>query len=278
MEYPLCHGSPTTIIPRNNVLLENVIYVKEQGVAHIILNRPYAANALNKAMMREIVVVLDDIEEDDDISVVIVAGAGEKCFCAGLDIKEVLPDSPLETFKTSRLGHRVFDRIELFDKPILAAIHGYAFGGGLELAMACHIRIAEDRSTFSVPEGKLGFFVGGGASMRLPRLIGKSKSLEMFFSGKALGAEEACQIGLVHKVTSQENLYPMCLQYAANLCGNSIITNMLVINVLNQSSEIHPQSALLMESLAAGLVKSSEDCTEGITAFFNKRQPVFTGK
>jgi enoyl-CoA hydratase len=257
----------------NNVILE-----KEGKIAIVTLNRPKALNALNSETLKELDIVIDELEKDDNIYVVILTGAGEKAFVAGADISEMKDLATMEGRKFSILGNRVFRRLENLEKPVIAAISGFALGGGCELAMACDLRIASDKAKFGQPETGLGITPGFGGTQRLARLVGVAFAKELIYTGKIIKAEEAQRIGLVNKIVESEKLLEEAKAMAATIAANAPIAVRLCKTAINRGIQCDIDTALMYEAEAFGECFSTEDQKEGMTAFIEKREKNFRNK
>ncbi|MCD5414901.1 MAG: enoyl-CoA hydratase-related protein [Clostridiales bacterium] len=256
---------------------ENLLFKKEEGIATITMDRPKALNALNKETLTEISELLDEIKKDKDIKVLIITGNG-KAFVAGADITEMLPMTAIEGQEWSLFGQHVFNKIEELPQPVIAAVNGFALGGGCELAMACDIRIASEKAKFGQPEVSLGIIPGFAGTQRLPRLVGVGVAKELLYTGKLIDANEAYRIGLTNKVVPVEDLLSEVnilakqimkpAPYAVQMCKNAVNTGM--------STDL--STASKYESTLFGLTFSSDDKEEGMEAFLQKRKADFAGK
>ncbi|MFQ5881560.1 MAG: enoyl-CoA hydratase-related protein [Candidatus Methylomirabilales bacterium] len=253
-------------------------YQAADGIALITLNRPRALNALSRAMIQELGQVLDQAEEDQAVRVLILTGAGEKAFAAGADLTELQHMSPLEAFHFSQTIQAVSNRIERLKKPVIAAVNGYALGGGCELALACDIILASDRARFGQPEVNLGIIPGGGGTQRLARLVGKPRAKELIYTGEMIDAQEAYQLGLANKVFPAAELIVEARNFAKKVIGKAPVALELAKRVIEEGYDIDLFTALALETKAFALCFATEDRTEGILAFLEKRQPHFTGK
>ncbi|MFQ5999772.1 MAG: enoyl-CoA hydratase/isomerase family protein [Candidatus Bathyarchaeia archaeon] len=258
--------------------LKNILYEKSEGIATITINRPKALNALNEETIQEILSTLDDAEKDKNIRVVVITGAGDRAFSAGADINMMKAGGALEARRTSQLGQRMANRVEELEKPVIAAINGYALGGGLELAMACDLRIASENARLGQPEINIGLIPGWGGTQRLPRFVGKGKAKEMIFTGKMIDAKTAEQLGLVNRVVPPEQLKSAVKQLAEELLNKPPIAIKLAKELINNSTETNLRTGIAHESEAFGIVGSTEDFKEGTAAFLEKRKPKFKGK
>ena len=246
---------------------------KKNGIGVVTLNRYEAMNALNTRMLKELGDTLAELESDDRIRVVIITGV--KNFCAGADVKELKEKHPTEAEVFSRLGHKVFNRIEIMGKPVIATVNGYALGAGCELALACDLRIAGEGAKFGTPEVNLGLIPGFGGTQRLTRLVGIGKAKEMILTGKIIDAKEAESIGLVNRVVKDEELMDKALEIAQVLAQKSPIAIRFAKNLINSNQEM--KRRLDMEIISFSECFASEDHMEGINAFLEKRKPGFKG-
>lgn len=245
----------------------------EGKIAIVTINRPESLNALNQLTLQEIHNALYNIENDASIRVVVITGSGEKSFVAGADIKEFADYGIQEATEMSRNGQRnVFDRIENLNKPVIAAINGFALGGGLELALACHIRYASENARLGLPEVTLGLIPGYGGTQRLPKLIGKGLAAEMIFSAKMITAQRAKEIGLVNEVFPLADLMDKTKALANTIAGNSPMAIAEAIAAVNASETEH---GFQTEITAFGKLFASKDKKEGVSAFLEKRKPNF---
>jgi enoyl-CoA hydratase len=248
------------------------------GLALITVNRPEKLNALNQKVISELGEAFRMAREDASVKAVILTGAGEKAFVAGADIGELADLDAIEAERLSRRGQEIFRRLETMRKPSVAAINGYALGGGLELAMCCTIRIASPNAKLGQPEVKLGIVPGYGATQRLPRLIGRGRALELLLSGEAIDAVEAHRIGLVNAIASQDELTATAKQWASKVIANGPLAVALTIESVDAGLDGGLQSGLRFESMAFGLTAASEDRREGARAFLEKRKATFSGR
>ncbi len=259
--------------PMNNILLEHTDHV-----AVVTVNRPSQLNALNSETIAELSKVLDELAGNDDVRAIVLTGSGEKAFVAGADIKEFADFSQEEGRRLSAEGHKMlFNKLEKMPKPVIAAINGYALGGGLELAMSAHIRLASDNAMLGLPEVSLGVIPGYGGTQRLTRLVGMGKALEMICTAGMTSAADAKSWGLVNNVTTQEELMPAAMKMAGKMAKQSpsAITQALIAV---RAGMAHDQDGFTAEINAFGECFGTEDFKEGTTAFLNKRKPSFTGK
>jgi len=258
---------------------KNIIYKKENGIAQMIINRPEKRNALNRATRLEMVSALEDTERDSSVRVLIVSGAGGKSFISGSDLTELSKFSPLEMEEfSSTLAQRFYTRFEQLDKPVIAMIDGLCLGGGLELALACDIRIASDSSRFGQPEILIGIMPGSGGTQRLSRLVGIGKAKELIFTGKMIDAAEAFRIGLINQITPPDKLEETVMSIAKHISEQSPLALKWAKKSINIGQETSLSVGLDYEALAECLLFSSKDRNEGMKAFFEKRKPQFRGE
>ena len=257
--------------------MENVQLTVADGIATLVINRPKQLNALNKQTLSEINEAFESMRENDAVKVVVMTGSGEKAFVAGADIKEFADFSGVEGSELAKTGHlTVFNVIEEFSKPVIAAINGFALGGGLELAMAAHVRIASDNARMGLPETSLGVIPGYGGTQRLPQLIGKGRALEMIFSAKMIDASTALSYGLVNAVVPQETLRSTAEKMAHDFMKNSIVAMGYAIEAVN-AGLLEGAIGYDVEVQAFGDCFETADFKEGTTAFLEKRKPKFPG-
>jgi enoyl-CoA hydratase len=257
---------------RGHVRLE-----EEDGLAIVYIDRPEALNALNTDVLRELRDALREVESRDDLRVLILTGAGDRAFVAGADIKEMLPMEPMDTRKFASLGHEVTGLLERMEKPVIAAINGYALGGGCELALACDIRIASEKAKIGLPEVGLGIFPGFGGTQRLTRLIGRGRASELIFTGDPVDAATAERIGLVNRVVPPERLMEEAKGLARRIMERGPLALKLSKAAIHHSQETSLSSGLAFEREAFSLIFSTEDKKEGMKAFTEKRKPAFRG-
>jgi enoyl-CoA hydratase len=246
-------------------------------VATITVDRPEKRNALNAVVRRELVQALDSMEMDDEVRVVVVTGAGDKAFVAGADIGEFADRTPIQQ-RAAMEGRRVFDVVAAFPKPIIAAINGYALGGGCELALACDLRIAARSARFGQPEVNLGILPGGGGTQRLPRLVGSGRAMRLILTGELIDAETAERIGLVDEVVDDDTLRERAAALAGRIAGHSPVALRLIKEAVRAAAEMPLTAGLAFERELFVTAFSSEDRTEGVAAFLEKRAPDFRGR
>jgi len=235
-------------------------------------------NALNKTIVAELKAAFEDARDDSTVRGIVLTGAGEKAFAAGADISEVLNDSPLEAEEKTRFGQALTSLIENLGKPVIAAVNGYAVGGGCELAMACTIRLASETAKFGQPEVKLGIMPGYGGTQRLPRLVGKGRALQLILSGDTVSAQEAYRIGLVNEIVPNANLIPRAEAILQQIVSNAPVGVKFSIEAVNKGLETSLDEGLLIEASLFALCAATEDKKEGTSAFLAKRLPKFQGR
>jgi enoyl-CoA hydratase len=257
---------------------DNLLLERDGAVAVVTINRPKVLNALNSQTIDELRRAILELKADNDVRAVVLTGAGEKSFVAGADINELAVRTPVTGREHALTGQHVFDLIENMGKPVIAAINGFALGGGCELAMACTLRIAADKARLGQPEVALGLIPGYAGTQRLPRLVGKGKAMEMILTGAPIAAEEAQRIGLVNRVVPAANLMTEAKALAAQLANSAPIAMRYIINAVNKGVEMPFAEACQYEATLFGLVASTEDMREGTRAFLEKRKAAFQGR
>ena len=258
--------------------MENVRTENKDGVLVITIDRPKVLNALNAQTVAEIGEAFAAAREDDSVRCVIVTGSGEKAFVAGADINELAQMTPITGKATAERGQRVFRAIEKFPKPVIAAINGFALGGGCELALACHIRIASEKAQLGLPEVSLGIIPGYGGTQRMARLLGKGKALELILTGDRVGAAEAERIGLVNKVVPADQLMTAAEEMARTIAKRGPLAVSAAIEAVMSGSEMPFEEGQFLEATLFGLLASTEDMREGMAAFLEKRAANFQKK
>jgi len=258
-------------------MFQNLLFQKEKAIATVQLHRPQKKNSLNGELRRELEECFKEVANNRDIRVVIVTG-GEEVFCAGADIAEIQESLSAESaYKHAREFQLLFDQIEDLPQPVIAAVSGYALGGGCELALACDFRIASDTAKLGLPEIKIGAFPGGGGTQRLPRLIGATKAKEIILTGDPINAEQALAIGLVMKVVPKEKLLDEARQFAGKLASLPRLALEASKRVINRGLQVDLSSGLELEARCFGNLAMTHDLQEGTRAFLEKRKPDFTG-
>ena len=258
--------------------LETLFVERRNNIARVTINRPDKLNALNAQAKKELKEVFDELKADSTVDVVIVTGSGEKAFVAGTDIKELTFLDAESGKEFSSDGQKVFDLIENLGKPVIAAVNGYALGGGCELALACHIRIASENAKFGQPEVNLAVIPGYGGTQRLARLVGKGRALEMILTGDAIDASEALRIGLVNIVVPGGELLSTCEGIAEKIASKGQIAVRLALKAVNMTHETNLSDGQELEASLFGLCCGSEDFHEGTKAFLEKRKPSYKNK
>jgi len=257
---------------------DNLLLERDGGVAVVTLNRPSVLNALNRATLRELGAAMAELRDDEAVRAVILTGAGEKAFVAGADIRELAELTPVGGQAYAAAGQRLFDAIEQLGKPVIAAVNGFALGGGCELAMACTIRIAADTAKFGQPEVKLGVIPGFAGTQRLPRLVGKGRALELILTGATIDAAEAYRIGLVNRVCPAAALMGEARVMAQTIAGLAPIAIRHALEAVNRGLDMTAADGGAFEAALFGLVASTDDMREGTRAFVEKRKAAFTGR
>ncbi|HEV8178287.1 MAG TPA: enoyl-CoA hydratase-related protein [Gemmatimonadales bacterium] len=254
-----------------------LLFDLSNGLARVTINRPDKLNALNATVIAELGDAVTRIETDAAVRGVILTGAGSKAFVAGADISELAGQTPMQGQARSALGQQVFRRLERCGKPVIAAVNGFALGGGCELAMACHIRIAAEHAKFGQPEVKLGIGPGYGGTARLPRLVGKGRALELLLTGGMIDAAEAFRIGLVNRVVPADKLQAESETLLRAILENGPLAIRTCLEVVDAGLDTTLEQALSLEANHFGLLSATEDMREGTKAFLEKRKPVFKG-
>lgn len=258
--------------------METVGVQVKNGVATVIIDRQAKLNALNQTVLNELEQTFMDLEENESVRVIVITGAGEKSFVAGADITQFLDLSPQEAYQFAQRGQAVFSLIEGSAKPVIAAVNGFALGGGCELALACHLRYAADTASFGQPEVKLGVIAGFGGTQRLPRLIGKGRALDLLLSGRMIKADEAYQMGLVNAVFPQDELMSEVQAYAEILMAQGPQAQSLTLRAVSTGLDGSLSSGLEEEARAFQDAFKTEDQQEGVEAFLERRHPNFKNR
>ncbi len=257
---------------------ENVLVEQDGAVLVVTINRPKVLNALDARTLAELDEVFTDAARRDDVRVVVLTGAGEKSFVAGADINELSVQTPVGGREHARRGQALFNRIEQLGKPVIAAVNGFALGGGCELAMACTLRLAADSARFGQPEINLGLLPGYAGSQRLPRLVGRGRALELLLTGTQISAEEAHRIGLVNRVVPAAELATEARSLAQAIAAKAPIAVRYILEAVNGGLEMSLTDAQDYEATLFGLVSTTDDMREGTKAFLEKRKPEFKGR
>lgn len=258
--------------------VDNLLLDRDGAVAVLTINRPQVLNALNAPTVDALRRAALDLKHDPDVRVVILTGAGEKAFVAGADINELAVQRPVDGQEHARRGQHVFDLIENLGKPVIAAINGYALGGGCELALACTIRIAADTARLGQPEINLGIIPGYAGTQRLARLVGKGAALDLLLTGRHITAAEALQVGLVNRVVPAADLMTEARKLASELAAKPPIAMRYIIEAVNRGLEMPLDQGQFLEATLFGLVASTDDMREGTAAFLEKRKAGFKGR
>jgi enoyl-CoA hydratase/carnithine racemase len=260
------------------LMLANVLYEKKDAIAYVTVNRPKVLNALNTPTWKDLRTAFEDAQKDVAVRGVILTGAGNRAFIAGADIGELAQATAVDAERSSRFGQEVLDLVENLGKPVIAAVNGFALGGGCETAMACTIRIAVDSAKFAQPEVALGLLPGGGGTQRLPRLVGKGRALQLILSGEMISAEEAYRTGLVNEVVPAADLITRAEAILRKIASNAPVAVKFALDATNKGMETSQGEGLLLEASYFGLCAATEDKKEGTTAFLEKRAPQFQGR
>ena len=260
------------------MVYENLLYEKRDKIGFITFNRPKVLNALNRRTMEELNQILTSAREDDEVRVLILTGAGEKSFVAGADISELTVQTPVSGRETALFGQSVLHRLETLGKPSIAAINGFALGGGCEVALACSMRLASKNAKLGQPEVKLGILTGYGGSQRLSRLCGKGVAHELCLTGEMISADEALRIGLVNHVYEPAELLPAAEALAKKIIANAPLAVKFTMEAIERGVEMPQEEGQFLEATLFGIVASTEDMREGTRAFLEKRPAQFRGK
>jgi len=258
--------------------LQDVLYEKKGPIAYVTINRPKVMNALNQAVFSELREVFEDTRDDSKIRGIILTGSGDKAFAAGADIAEMAKSTALEAEKSTRHAQAVTEIMENLGKPVIAAVNGFALGGGCELAMACTFRIASENAKFGQPEVKIGIMPGAGGTQRLPRLIGKGRALQLILTGEIINAQEAYRTGLVNEVVASAELIPRVEAILNQIISNAPFGVKFSIDAVNKGLDASVSEGLLIEASFFALCAGTEDKKEGTSAFLQKRAPQFQGR
>jgi enoyl-CoA hydratase len=257
---------------------ETLLYENRNGIGYVTVSRPEKLNALNHKVIEDLLACFQALEKDDEVRAVILTGAGEKAFVAGADINELTLQSPVEGKEYSLRGQKLLALIENLGKPVIAAINGYALGGGCELALACTLRLASESARLGQPEVKLGIIPGYAGTQRLPRLVGKGRALEMILSGEPVTAQEAYRIGLVNQVVPAPELMAAAEKLAQKIMANAPLAVKFALEAVNHGLEMSEAEGQFLEATLFGLCCTTADMKEGTRAFLEKRPAKFVGK
>jgi len=260
------------------VAYENILRDDRDGVAFVTVNRPDKLNALNNATIGELQHCFEAVGSDDRVRAVILTGSGEKAFVAGADIAELAQQTAITARPLALRGQRLMSTVESCPKPVVAAVNGYALGGGCELALACHLRTASETAQFGLPEVTLGIIPGYGGTQRLPRIVGKGRALELILTAQRVNAEEALRIGLVNKVFPAGQLLAETEKMVRRILGVGPVAVRFALDAVNHGSDMPLADGLNFEATFFGLLAGTEDCREGMKAFLEKRPAKFAGK
>jgi enoyl-CoA hydratase len=255
----------------------HLLFSVTDRIATVTVNRPDKLNALNDAVLAELSQAADEIRQRPDVGAAILTGAGAKAFVAGADIAEMATQGPFDAKRRALLGQAVLRKLETSPKPVVAAVNGFALGGGCELAMACHLRVASEQAKFGQPEVKLGITPGFGGTQRLPRLIGRGRALELLLTGQMIDAAEAFRLGLVNRVVPAADVLPTCEKLLRTILAQGPLAVALCIEAVDRGLEMGLEEGLLLEANHFGLAAASADMREGMRAFLEKREARFTG-
>jgi enoyl-CoA hydratase/carnithine racemase len=270
--------APSQEAPTTKLNLTNVLYETKGAIAYVTVNRPKVLNALNTPTWSDLRRAFEHARDDAAVRGVILTGAGDKAFIAGADISELAKVTAFEAEQSSRFGQGVLDLIEDLGKPVIAAINGFALGGGCETAMACTLRLAVESARFGQPEVALGLIPGGGGTQRLPRLVGKGRALQLILSGDMISAQEAHRIGLVNEIVPAADLIARAEAILKKIAANAPIAVKFALEAANKGMDTSQGEGLLLEASYFGLCAATEDKKEGTSAFLEKRAPQFHGR
>ncbi len=258
--------------------MQNLKLERDGAIATLTVNRPDKLNALNAATLQEMDGAFRDLADDDAVQIVIVTGAGEKAFVAGADIGELVHQTPVSGKANARRGQTLFRGIELFPKPVIAAVNGFALGGGCELALACHVRIASENALFGLPEVGLGIIPGYGGTQRLARLVGRGRAIELTLTGARIDAAEAYRIGLVNRVVPLAGLASEVRALCDAMLKNGPVAVRAALEAIQRGLDMPLDASMVLEANIFGVVSATEDMREGMTAFLEKRKPAFKNR
>ena len=275
-------GSPAISLPEEATAavlnLANVLYATKGAIAYVTVNRPKVLNALNTPTWADLRRAFAHARNDAAVRGVILTGAGDKAFIAGADISELAHVTAVEAERSSRFGQEVLDLVENLGKPVIAAVNGFALGGGCETAMACTMRLAVESAKFGQPEVALGLLPGGGGTQRLPRLVGKGRALQLILSGEMISAQEAYRIGLVNEIVPAADLIARAEAILTKIASNAPIAVRFALEATNKGMQTSQAEGLLLEASYFGLCAATDDKREGASAFLEKRAPQFHGR
>lgn len=257
---------------------KNILLSFEGEIGILTINRPKTLNALNIETLKEIQLGIQEVKDRSEMKVLIITGAGEKAFVAGADIAEMKDMSSIEAINFSKLGHQTLKMIQDLDQPVIAAVNGFALGGGTEIALACDFIYASENARFGLPEVTIGIFPGFGGTQRLPRLIGKGRAKELILTGKMISVQEAFQMGMVNRIFPLASLMDETKKVAAQIAGNGAMGVRLAKMVVNTGFNMDLAEACALETYAFGIGFATEDRKEGMTAFIEKRKPDYKGR
>ncbi len=258
--------------------MPNLLLERDGVVATVTVNRPDKLNALNAATLDELEDALGKLHADDSVQAVILTGSGEKAFVAGADIAELASLGPLPGREMARRGQRLFRDLELFPKPVVAAVNGFALGGGCELALACHVRLASDNASFGLPEVSLGLIPGYGGTQRLARVVGRGRAIEMTLCAQRITAEEAFRVGLVNRVVPLASLLAEARKLVDAMLKNGPVAVRAALEAIVRGGEMPLEQGLALEANLFGIVCATDDMREGTAAFLEKRKPRFANR
>ena len=270
--------APSPEDPMPTLDLANVLYETKGAIAYVTVNRPKVLNALNTPTWSDLRCAFERVRKDTAVRGAILTGAGDKAFIAGADISELARVTAFEAEKASRFGQEVLDLIENLGKPVIAAVNGFALGGGCETAIACTMRLAVETAKFGQPEVALGLIPGGGGTQRLPRLVGKGRALQLILSGDMISAQEAYRIGLVNEIVPAADLIARAEAILTRIASNAPIAIKFALEAANKGMDTSQGEGLLLEASYFGLCAATEDKKEGTSAFLEKRAPQFHGR
>lgn len=256
---------------------DNLTLEREDGIATVTINRPKKLNALNATTLIEIEDAFDALARDDGVRAVIVTGAGDKAFVAGADIRELSEETAITGHRAAQAGQETFRKIEALGKPVVAAVNGFALGGGLELALACHLRVASETAKLGLPEVTLGVIPGYGGTQRLSRLVGRGRALELILTGGHIDAAEAYRIGLVNRVVAPEALLTETVALVKQIIANAPMALRHALAAVDQGLDVAQEQGMLIEATLFGILFGSNDLKEGMAAFLEKRRAEFRG-